>query len=113
MAVVIMEQVHVIVIASVYLEYKANQNVINCAGNTLFMIRTDSHELLLYTLFRTVSAKPIPCSVTHPCIRYRPYISDNSLFRGRGTPPPRKCSYGNLLGGHTQEKITDSHFWIF
>ena len=24
-------------------------------------------------------------------------ISDNSLFRGGGTPPPRKCSYGNLL----------------
>ena len=24
-------------------------------------------------------------------------INDNSLFRGGGTPPPRKCSYGNLL----------------
>ena len=68
-----MEQVHVIVIASVYLEYKATQNVINCAGNTPFIIRTDSHELLLYTLFGTESTKPIPCSMTHPCIWYRPY----------------------------------------
>ena len=36
-----------------------------CAGNTLFIIRTDSSEL--YTLFRS---KTIPCTAANPCIRH-------------------------------------------
>ena len=70
--VIAVEQIHFIVIAFVYFEYKqfSSSNEINGAGNTLFKIRKDSLEIV-YSLFRTERTKTIPCPPAHPCIGHK------------------------------------------
>ena len=66
------EQIHVIVIAFVYFQYKhfSSSNQINGAGNTLFKIRKDSLEII-YSPVRTERTKTTPCPAAHPCIGHK------------------------------------------
>ena len=125
--VIAVEQIHFIVIAFVYFEYKqfSSSNEINGAANTLFKIRKDSLEII-YSLFRTKRRKTIPCPAAHPRIGHKGVHPLASCYREvllrRGIPQDFQLENSTLnscLNQHTDstgcttcDKICSTVFYL-